>query len=211
MKRAGVKKRARRARRKEASERPRQELPPWLTVEQVSRLFAVIRKRSKRDYALFLLAYRHGLRASEVGALLRENVDAKANRIRFSRLKGSLPAEHLLQPDEARALRSYLRSRTDPLPYLFLSRNRNGITRTMLDVLTKRYGELAGLPKDRRHFHVLKHSLAVHLLTAGADLSFVQDWLGHKEIANTRRYAQIVNPERDRRALRLFPSREIAR
>ena len=40
----------------------------FLTLEELARLFAVTRA-SARDRALFLLAYRHGLRASEVGLL----------------------------------------------------------------------------------------------------------------------------------------------
>jgi len=55
-----------------------------------------------------------------------------------------------------------------------------------LDWLMRRsYGVKADLPAEKRHFHVLKHSIAVHLLDAGADLRFVQDWLGHVDIGNT--------------------------
>jgi len=46
-------------------------------------------------------------------------------------------------------------------------------------------GEAADLPREKRKFHCLKHSIATHVLAAGADLAFVKDWLGHANIPNT--------------------------
>jgi integrase len=60
----------------------------FLTQEEVRRLFAVI--TGKRDRALFQLAYHHGLRASEVSLLQRDDVHAKQGRIYIPRVKGSL-------------------------------------------------------------------------------------------------------------------------
>jgi len=74
----------------------------------------------------------------------------------------------------------------------------------MLDVLMKKYGDLARLPEDKRHFHVLKHSIATHLLAAGDDLRFVQDWLGHSNIQNTVIYTSIISTTRDQKARSRF-------
>jgi integrase/recombinase XerD len=57
----------------------------------------------------------------------------------------------------------------------------------------RRYAEAANLPSDRRHPHVLRHSIAVHLLNAGWDLVDVQHWLGHASIISTQIYAQVSN------------------
>ena len=111
---------------------------------------------------------------------------------------------HPLQADEVRILKSYLRTREDSLPYLFPSRKGAPISRAMLDVLIKSYGEKAKLPEDKRHFHVLKHSIATHLLDTGADIRFVQDWLGHANIQNTVIYAQISVGNREQRAREHF-------
>ena len=46
----------------------------FLTLEELARLFAVVRA-SPRNRALFLIAYRHGLRASEVGLLRTDDLD----------------------------------------------------------------------------------------------------------------------------------------
>ena len=70
----------------------------------------------------------------------------------------------------------------------------------------KRYAERAGIPASKRHFHVLKHSIATHLLDAGADLRLVQDWIGHASIRNTVVYAQLMSRRRDEEARKVFAS-----
>jgi site-specific recombinase XerD len=119
-----------------------------------------------------------------------------------------------MQPDEVRALKDYLRERrrecerkgvADSNPLLFPDRFGNAISRFALDWLMRRkYGPAAGLPKEKAHFHVLKHSIATHLLEAGADLSFVHDWLGHADISNTQLYEKLVSATRDKRARGFF-------
>src|SRR5256885_13762695 len=94
----------------------------FLTQDETKRLFAAI--PSKRDRALFLTAYRHGLRASEIGMLQKTDVDLKQGRITIQRLKGSLSGIYPMQPDVQKLIRSYLASRKDHSPYLFIS-NRN--------------------------------------------------------------------------------------
>jgi len=176
----------------------------YLTQDELRRLFKVI--TNKRDKALFLLAYRHGLRASELGMLRVDDVDLIRGRIRIMRLKNSQGGEQVMQPDEIKAVKAWLRQRRAESPYLFPSREGVPISRRTLDYHMKRYGQAAGIPPDKRHFHVLKHSIATHLLDAGADIRFVQDWIGHKNIQNTVVYAQISNRAREEQARRLFGS-----
>src|SRR3712207_4392399 len=94
----------------------------YLTTDELKRLLSVI--ESKRDKALFLLAYKHGLRSSEVRLLQTSDVDYKKLRIRINRVKGSLSGEQPLQPDEARLLKAYLKERDElnrASPYIFTS------------------------------------------------------------------------------------------
>jgi integrase len=184
----------------------------FLTFTEWGRLFDAI--ESKRDRALFLVAYRHGLRASEVGLLKRADFDEKRGKLMVHRLKGSLPGLHEMQPDEVKALKDYLRERrrecerkgiADSNPLLFPDRYGGAISRFALDWLMRRkYGPEASLPKEKMHFHVLKHSIATHLFEAGADLSFVHDWLGHADISNTQLYEKLVSATRDKRARGFF-------
>src|SRR6202140_1042369 len=109
-------------------------LPP----EEMLDLLKASRKRSLRDWAMILLAYRHGLRASEVCGLKLADMDLKAGSISIRRLKGSM---HTIQPlhqhrgqpllDETAALRSWLHKRpTDGSDYLFTSRKGGKLDRT---------------------------------------------------------------------------------
>jgi integrase len=97
-----------------------------------------------------LLAYRHGLRASEVGMLRICDVDFNRHRIQIHRTKGSISGQHTLQPDEVKHLRSYLRSRADNSTFSSLFPEPPPIYRSTLDYLIKRYGELASVPQDKR-------------------------------------------------------------
>ncbi len=86
----------------------------YLTQEEVQRLFSAI--KDKRDRAIFAVAYRHGLRASEVGMLQRTDVDLKAARITINRVKGSMSGVYPMSPDTVKLLRSYLKTRSDASP-----------------------------------------------------------------------------------------------
>ena len=177
----------------------------YLNPTQTKAFFSVITK--PRDYALFLMLYRRGLRASEVGMLELSDLDMQHGYITVRRLKGSLPGRFKLMSDELKALRRWLRSREDSSTFLFPNRYGQQLTRAGVFSLMRKYGELAGLPENLRHPHCFKHSIATHLLEAGADLRYVQDSLGHAKIENTVIYTAIANPTRDQKqrelALRL--------
>jgi site-specific recombinase XerD len=176
----------------------------YLTQEEVRQLFAVI--ADKRDRALFQLAYHHGLRASEVSLLHRADVHAKQGHIYIPRVKGSLAKTYPLQPNPLRRLRAYLRTRTNDAPYLFISTRGVPLERRSYWDLMQKYGQRAGLPKAKQHFHALRHAIAVHLLDAGTDVAFVQDRLGHANIQNTMVYMRYTTVTRDAQTRQFFAS-----
>lgn len=188
--------------------RRRDRLITFLTQDELKRLFAVV--KDKRDQALIRVAYRHGLRASEIGMLQQDDLDLKQGRITVNRLKGSLSGVYPMQPDVIKYVRAYLRTREQgDSPYLFISNRGVPIDRRTLWKMMRTYGALAGIPEDKRQFHILKHSIATHLLDAGADLSFVKDWLGHANIQNTTIYARLTSTTRDAKARQLFSSHKV--
>jgi type 1 fimbriae regulatory protein FimB len=139
----------------------------------------VAKQRSIRDWAMILLAYRHGLRASEVCRLKLADVDQKAGSISIRRLKGSLQTvqplyQHRGQPllDETAAVRSWLRKRpSDGSNYLFTSQKGGRLDRTQFFRVFQTIAQMAGLPVEKRHPHVLKHLLASHLVASNVNLA----------------------------------------
>ena len=163
-----------------------------LTHAELQRLFTVI--TDIRDRALFLVAYRHGLRASEVCHMERSDVDFAKTKVAIRRVSRGSHDLHALEKDEVAALKCYLATRTDESIILFLGTHGKGISRRGLDWLMKAYGEEAKIPTEKRHFHILKHSVATHLLSAGSDLRHVHDWLGHNALQNTALYLYLASP-----------------
>ena len=96
--------------------------------DEIARLFSVI--HSVRDSAIFQIAYRAGLRASEIGMLQMRDYDPKADRIFIHRLKGSNSGHHHLMREEARALRAWLKVRGSFPGPTFLSKQKRPIDRT---------------------------------------------------------------------------------
>ena len=145
---------------------------------------------SKRDETVFRISYWFGLRASEVGLLQRDDYDADAGTIFVHRLKGSLSHSYQLPPELDRLLDSYVGTRDDDHPALFLSRNGNGISRKQLAVLMKKYGGKAKLPPEKCNFHVLRHSIGLHLVWSGISPERVGYHLGHSSFQSIRPYLE---------------------
>jgi integrase len=168
----------------------------FLSPEETLAVLKAARGRSTRDWAMILLAYRHGLRASEVCGLKFADIDLKAGSISIRRLKGSLQTvqplyQHRGQPllDETNALRAWLREREeDGSDYLFTSQKGGRLDRTQFFRIFRACAEAAGLPREKRHPHVLKHSLASHLVVGNVNLALIRQALGHRSITSTMQY-----------------------
>jgi len=168
----------------------------FLTPEETLAVLKAARDRATRDWEMILLAYRHGLRASEVCGLKLADIDLKAGSISIRRLKGSLPTvqplyQHRGQPllDEMSALRAWLKERqSDGSDYLFRSQKGGKLDRTQFFRLFRMIAETAALSPEKRHPHVLKHSLASHLVAGNVNLALIRQALGHRSINSTMQY-----------------------
>jgi type 1 fimbriae regulatory protein FimB len=145
-------------------------------------------RQGVRDHLLFLMMYRHGLRCSEAIDLRRDDVSLDRATLWVRRLKGSNSGMHPIEGDELRAIRRYLASRDDGLPWLFVSERQGRLSRFAVNYLVGRTGEAAG---QDVHPHCLRHSCGYALADKGVDLRTIQEWLGHRSIEMTVRYTRI--------------------
>ncbi len=98
---------------------------------------------------------------------------------------------HRGQPllDETSALRAWLRERhADGSDFLFTSQKGGKLDRTQFFRVFQSVAETAGLPAEKRHPHVLKHSLASHLVAGNVNLALIRQALGHRSINSTMQY-----------------------
>jgi integrase len=162
----------------------------FLTQTELDQLIAAARQGrfGQRDAAMILIAYRHGLRATELISLRRDDIDLEEGRVWIERLKRGLSTSQPLAGDEVRILRAYFRERTDRLPWAFASSQRTQFSRQAWHYLVREAGERAGLGPV--HPHMLRHSCGHVLADAGTDTRLLQDWLGHRDIRHTALYSR---------------------
>ena len=86
-------------------------------------------RQGVRDHLLFLMMSRHGLRCSEAIDIRREDVSFDRATLWVRRLKGSNSGMHPIEGDELRAIRRYLATRRDSLPWLFVSERQGRLSR----------------------------------------------------------------------------------
>ena len=95
----------------------------YLTQREIDRLIDSARKHGRyghRDATMILVAYRHGLRASEVCDLQWQQIELSEGRLHVHRVKNGIPSVHPIRGDEMRGLRK-LRRDYPREAYVFVS------------------------------------------------------------------------------------------
>src|SRR5262245_11750403 len=142
----------------------------YLTQREVDKLMDAARAGSRyghRDATMILLAYRHGLRASELCDLQWSQVDFHAGTLRVNRRKQGSPSTHPLTGEETRALRR-LRRENEKSPFVFLTERDGPMTPKAFHALFGRIGQRAKMP-FAVHPHMLRHTCGYLLANKGHD------------------------------------------
>jgi integrase/recombinase XerD len=148
-----------------------------------------------RDRAMLEMAYGAGLRVSELCGLSLDAVH-EDDLVVVVRGKGGKERVVPFGRPAARALSRYLDAGRPRLlknrmwPNVFLNNRGGPMSRVGFFKKLRRYAVEAGVTRDVSP-HVLRHSFATHLLEGGADLRYVQELLGHADIATTQIYTNV--------------------
>ncbi len=178
----------------EINETTDQNAKNFLTTSEMKKFLEAARKgrHGVRDFCLMLMAYRHGLRVSELIDIRLKDLDFDSARIYVRRLKGSLSTHQPIEGDELRSIRAWLKIREDypnaNSNYLFLS-ERGPLIRQAINYLVEQIGKRAKLG-FKVNPHMLRHSTGYYLANKGCDTRLIQDYLGHRNITHTVRYTR---------------------
>src|SRR6516225_2894865 len=147
----------------------------YLTEKEIERLIASCtgNRWPQRDQTMILIAFRHGLRASELCDLQWTQVDFEAATLAVTRAKNGTPATHPLTGRELRALRRLHRAAEGRSPFLFVSERGSPMTVSNFQKLVSRACEAAGL-EIKAHPHMLRHACGFHQANAGRDTRSLQ-------------------------------------
>ena len=163
----------------------------YLDRNQALVLLSSARAASERDFLMILLAYRHGLRASEVCGLTVQ--DFADGFIIVRRLKVSLKTVHPLfesnNPllDEKHAITEWLKN-------VHKGERLFPITRQHFHRLFQHYAKEAGIPRPLAHPHVAKHSIAMELVHK-VGIEELRQFIGHKSLSSTGQYLKVSDQQ----------------
>jgi integrase len=164
----------------------------YLTPNEIEKLLNAAKQAGRygqRDTAMILMAYRHGLRVSELIALKWSQIDLKQGLLHVIRRKNGVASTHPLFGPELRALRVVKRDYPDS-DYVFMTERKTPITDSTFRKMLAHAGKKAKLGISV-HPHMLRHSTGFKLANDGQDTRSIQHYLGHKNIQHTVRYTEL--------------------
>jgi type 1 fimbriae regulatory protein FimB/type 1 fimbriae regulatory protein FimE len=164
----------------------------YLTEAEVERLMkaATDNRHGHRDATMILVAYRHGLRVSELVDLRWDQVDFRTATLHVRRAKQGTPSTHPIVGDELRALRRLQRDQAPKSPFVFTSERGAPFTTAGFARMIERAGVEAKFG-FKPHPHMLRHACGYALANRGHDTRALQAYLGHKNIQHTVRYTEL--------------------
>jgi integrase/recombinase XerD len=186
----------------------------YLTEDEIDALLAAADQGTwtgRRDRAMLALACQTGLRASELTALTVGDVHLGTGAYVSCLGKGRRQRITPLATGTVNLLGTWLTERAClPADPLFPTRRGTRLSRDALERRIAKYAALAAsscptLAEKRVSPHVMRHSAAMRLVTAGVDVVTVALWLGHQNVATTQIYVHADLALKERALARTAP------
>ncbi len=180
-------------------DRGEKKAPQILTSREIELLLAqpvCVDAKGYRDKAMLEVMYATGIRVTELIKLDVSDVNIELGIIKCAGAKKTRAIP--LYPAALRALSAYLENARSTMiadpneKSLFVNVNGVRMSRQGFWKILKHYQDSAHIDKEITP-HTLRHSFAVHLLENGADVSSVQELMGHSDISSTQVYTQMIN------------------
>ena len=169
--------------------RPRE----YLTPKEIERLIQAAKKRGRRyglrDATMILVAFRHGLRVSELCSLSWDQIDFSTGMMHVNRMKNGMASVQQIGGEEMRALRA-LKREEGGSRFVFMTERGAPMTPAGFRKFLGRLAIAAKFPFSV-HPHMLRHACGYKLANDGRDTRALQHYLGHKNIMHTVRYTEL--------------------
>jgi len=186
-------------------------LMEYLEVHEVEAITQSINRQDsngERDYVILNLLYNTGARVSEICNLKVEQIRFESPPLITVVGKGQKLRQIPLWKETATILHKYLAKKhvlDNPEAMIFLNArgkplSRFGIRHIIQKRAAKATCQCPSLAKKRIGPHTFRHTIAMHMLQSGVDLTVIKNWLGHANLSTTHSYIEI-DLEMKRKAL----------
>jgi site-specific recombinase XerD len=174
---------------KKSRKRKKRRLPKVLTLDEgmaIQKAATTTRDKLLIEVGLFM-----GLRVSEISGLYIEHINFGSCQARIIG-KGDKERIVAIDTELLGKLREWIGDRRHGP--VFLSRHHRPLSSRLIQIMVARAAIVAGFAGRKITPHVFRHSFAMRLLDAGADLRAVQELLGHEDIGTTQIYTHVSVP-----------------
>jgi len=170
-----------------------------LTVKEIRKLLSTAKGNDPfetRDRAMMELFYSSGMRNTELRDLKLGDIDLDKKEVIIRKGKGGKSRVVPIGSIAAGWIDTYLKHARDKIlkdksnEYIFLHCRGERLSRRAPGDIISKYAKRAKIKKKVRA-HMLRHTCATHLIKGGADIRYVQEFLGHKSLDSTQVYTRV--------------------
>lgn len=174
-------------------------IPDYLTKKQLEGFLASFDRNSavgRRNYAIALCLARLGLRSKEVAQLTLDDINWYSGNICITSSKSRRLFSLPLPEDVGKAICEYLlngRPSTERRHIFVCHLLHKGepLSGSAVGVIISRQFKRAGMSEPPKGAHILRHTVATHMVNNGISIKEIADFLGHKSLDSTAIYAKV--------------------